>query len=214
MAAVFSDAHRRLVRGVHRADSVTIDPHKWLAMPFAAGVILTRHPEALTQTFEVATPYMPTVPNARLLDNFKISAQWSRRMNALKLWLTLRVHGRTAYEQLIDRQLGLARGFADWVRASDDYELALEPELTVVNFRVKGGTNEEEIAAANTAVVEAVTGDGARWISHTLAGGRSVIRMMVISYLTGEPHLRELQQALTAAVRRVSARAANPRAGG
>jgi len=213
MAAVFSDAHRRLVRGVHRADSVTIDPHKWLAMPFAAGVILTRHPEALTQTFEVATPYMPTVPNARLLDNFKISAQWSRRMNALKLWLTLRVHGRTAYEQLIDRQLGLARGFADWVRASDDYELALEPELTVVNFRVKGGTNEEEIAAANTAVVEAVTGDGARWISHTLAGGRSVIRMMVISYLTGEPHLRELQQALTAAVRRVSAGAANPRTG-
>ena len=58
-AAIFSDRHRELVRGIELADSVTIDPHKWLAMPFAAGVVLTSHPEALQQAFATSTPYMP-----------------------------------------------------------------------------------------------------------------------------------------------------------
>ena len=58
-AAIFSDQHRELVRGIELADSITIDPHKWLAMPFAAGVVLTSHPEALQQAFATSTPYMP-----------------------------------------------------------------------------------------------------------------------------------------------------------
>jgi aromatic-L-amino-acid decarboxylase len=118
-------------------------------------------------------------------------------MNSLKLWLTLRVHGRLAYEELIDRQLKLARGFAQWVKGSADYELVVEPALTIVNFRVRSsGRSEEQIAAANAAVVEAVTRDGSRWISETRVNGRSVMRMMVISYLTEEPHVHALQQAL------------------
>ncbi len=197
-AAIFSDRHRDLVRGIERCDSITIDPHKWLAMPFAAGVILTRNAEVLQQAFAITTPYMPRVAGARLIDNFKISTQWSRRMNSLKLWLTLRVHGRLAYEELIDRQLRLARGFADWVQSSEHYELAAPQVLPIVNFRVKG-LPEEETAAANAAVVEAVTRDGSRWISETRVAGRSVIRMMVISYLTDEHNLAELQEALVVA---------------
>jgi glutamate/tyrosine decarboxylase-like PLP-dependent enzyme len=199
-AAVFPDLHRDLMRGIERADSITMDPHKWLAMPYAAGVVITRHPESPRQAFEVATPYMPRDTSARLLDNFKISTQWSRRMNSLKLWLTLRVHGRVAYQELIGRQLRLARDFAGWIRQSEHFELLLEPELTIVNFRVKGAGTEEQTAAANAAVVEAVTRDGSRWISTTNASGRSVIRMMVISYLTDERNVRELQHALLAAV--------------
>ena len=111
-SAIFSDQHRDLVRGIELADSLTIDPHKWLAMPFAAGVILTSHPEILERAFSVAAPYMPKAAGAHLPDNSRISTQWTRRMNSLKLWLTLRVHGRQAYEELIDHQLKLARSFA------------------------------------------------------------------------------------------------------
>jgi len=204
-AAVFSDRHRELVRGLEQADSITLDPHKWLAMPFAAGVVLTSHPESLQAAFAVATPYMPRVAGTQLLDNFKVSAQWSRRMNSLKFWLTLRVHGRLAYEEMIDRQLKLAAGFSAWVRRSEDYELALEPQLPIVNFRVQGG-NEEEVAAANAAVVDAVTRDGRQWISLTRVSGRSVMRMMVISYLTGESNLEQLQEALVRAAEAVPAR--------
>ncbi len=199
-AAIFSDTHRDLVRGIERADSITIDPHKWLAMPFAAGVILTSRPETLQQAFATATPYMPKSPGAVLVDNFKVSTQWSRRMNSLKLWLTLRVHGRAAYEELIGRQLALAASFAGWVGASKGYELAAPQVLPIVNFRVKvKGGDEAAIAAANARVVDSVTRDGRRWISETRVNGRSVIRMMVISYLTGEHSLDGLQQALAEA---------------
>jgi glutamate/tyrosine decarboxylase-like PLP-dependent enzyme len=206
-AAIFSEKHRDLVRGIELADSITIDPHKWLAMPFAAGVVLTRHPQMLRQAFAVSTPYMPKVSGSKLptelADNFKVSAQWSRRMNSLKLWLTMRVHGRQAYEELIDRQLRLAASFADWIKASPHYELLVEPQLTIVNFRVKLDVGEEAIAQANAAVVEEVTRNGQRWISITYVNGLSVIRMMVISYLTGEQQLSALQQALTAAGEKV-----------
>ncbi|HEV8491790.1 MAG TPA: pyridoxal-dependent decarboxylase, partial [Candidatus Angelobacter sp.] len=205
-AAIFSDQHRELVRGIELADSVTIDPHKWLAMPFAAGVVLTSHPEALEQAFATSTPYMPkrtTTGSAPLLDNFQVSTQWSRRMNSLKLWLTLQVHGRQAYEELIDRQLKLAAFFANWVRSSEIFELAAPQVLPIVNFRVKRtGMTDEERRAAHEAIVHEVTRDGRRWISTTLVGGQSVIRMMVISYLTAHRHLEDLMIAVTEAAKK------------
>ncbi len=207
-AAIFSDQHRDLVRGIDLADSITIDPHKWLAMPFAAGVILTSHPETLQQAFGVSTPYMPRVATQKTsgptpLDNFQVSTQWSRRTNSLKLWLTLRVHGRQAYEELIDRQLKLAAYFANCVRSSQHFELAAPQVLPIVNFRVKlPGASDEQIRVVNQAIVQEVTHDGRRWISTTLVNGKSVIRVMVISYLTGHRHLEDLMIALTEAVKR------------
>ena len=192
-SAIFSDKHRGLLRGIELADSITVDPHKWLAVPFAAGVILTCHPKVLEQAFSVAAPYMPKAAGAILPDNSRISTQWTRRMNSLKLWLTLRVHGRKAYEDHIDHQLGLAHAFAQWVRESSEFELAMEPTLPIVTFRLKG---VEPLAAAHASVVEEVTQSGQRWISETVVNGRSVLRMMVISYLTEERHLRELEAAL------------------
>ncbi len=205
-AAIFSDQHRELVRGIELADSITVDPHKWLAMPFAAGVVLTSHPEALQQAFATTTPYMPkkaTTGSAPLLDNFQVSTQWSRRMNSLKLWLTLQVHGRQTYQELIDRQLKLAAFFANWVQSSELFELAVPQVLPIVNFRMKGaGITEGERRAAHEAIVQEVTRDGRRWISTTLVNGQSVIRMMVISYLTGHRHLEDLMIAVTEAAKK------------
>jgi glutamate/tyrosine decarboxylase-like PLP-dependent enzyme len=214
-AAIFSDQHRELVRGIDLADSVTIDPHKWLAMPFAAGVVLTSHPESLQQAFATSTPYMPKKSGAApLLDNFQVSTQWSRRMNSLKLWLTLQVHGRQAYGELIDRQLKLATFFANWVRGSELFELAAPQVLPIVNFRVKrAGITEDERRAAHEAIVHEVTRDGRRWISTTLVGGQSVIRIMVISYLTGHRHLEDLMIAVTEAAKKHAAAGFKSRAG-
>jgi aromatic-L-amino-acid decarboxylase len=153
-AAIVSNEHRDLVRGIELSDSITIDPHKWLAMPFAAGIVLTRHAASLQDTFSVSTPYMPKVAGATMIDNFKVSAQWSRRMNSLKLWLTLKIHGRRAYEELIDRQLRLAHKFADWIRRSDQFELALNPQLTIINFRLKDPSlSEADLAAAHARMI-------------------------------------------------------------
>jgi aromatic-L-amino-acid/L-tryptophan decarboxylase len=201
-SAIFSDKHRGLLRGIERADSITVDPHKWLAVPFAAGVILTSHPQVLERAFSVAAPYMPKAAEATLPDNSRISTQWTRRMNSLKLWLTLRVHGRKAYEEHIDRQFALAQAFARWVDHSDQFEIATRPTLPIVTFRLKGVAGER-IAAAHARVVEEVTRDGQRWISDTMLNGRSVLRMMIISYLTEERHLHDLEMALHEAAIRV-----------
>lgn len=206
-AVVFSDRHRDIVRGIERADSVSLDPHKWLSMPFAAGLILTRRPEMLRRAFEVTPSYMPRLENAELVDNFKISAQWSRRMNSLKLWLTLRVHGRQAYELLISRQMELARQFYEWVQQSEEFEVTAPMYLPIINFSLKSqGCDHSELAAANAALVDEVTRDGCHWISSTVVNGRRVIRMMVISYLSDEHNITGLQDALVNAARTVTAK--------
>jgi glutamate/tyrosine decarboxylase-like PLP-dependent enzyme len=203
-AAVFSNQHRHLIQGIELSDSITVDPHKWLAVPFAAGMILTRHPRSLEQAFSVASPYMPKADGAQLPDNSRISTQWTRRMNSLKLWLTLRMHGRQAYEDHIDRQLQLAREFAEWVENSEFFELAAARMLTIVNFRMRGKSASAELAKLHTQIVNEVTRDGRRWISDTIVNGQSVLRMMVISYLTEERHIRDLQKALEVAARTIA----------
>jgi aromatic-L-amino-acid/L-tryptophan decarboxylase len=203
-AAIFSNQHRILLCGMENADSITIDPHKWMAMPLAAGVILTRHPETLERAFAVAAPYMPKATESKGVDNSRISAQWTRRMNSLKLWLTLRVHGRKAYEEHIDRQLSLARVFASWVRSSEHFELAAPQTLPIVAFRIKATLSPEQLAEVHARIVEEVTCDGSRWISETKVNGHSVLRMMVISYLTEERHLHDLEKALTEAASRLA----------
>jgi aromatic-L-amino-acid decarboxylase len=141
-----------------------------------------------------------------LPDNSRISTQWTRRMNAMKLWLTLKVHGRRAYEEHIDRQMNLARAFADWVRNSGPFELSAPMVVPILNLRLKGISDPKHRAALHNAIVDDVTRDGQRWISETMVDGESVIRVMVVSYLTEERHLEALHRALvTAAGSRLSA---------
>ena len=205
-AVLFSDRHRHLVPGIEQADSITLDPHKWLAMPFSAGLMLTRHPELLAPTFSVPCPYLQKTAESSLPDNLSISAQWSRRMNSLKLWLTLKVHGRRAYQELVDRQIELARCFAHWVTASDIFELAAPQVLPILNLRLRApGMSDQEMGALHAAIIEEVNRDGQRWISGATVNGKSVIRTMIISYLTGERHLEGLQEALQAAALKIGA---------
>ena len=200
-AVTFSDRYRHLVTGIERCDSVTIDPHKWLAVPFVAGIILTRRPQAMQAAFGVTTPYMPKPVPGVPLDNFKVSMQWTRRMNSLKLWLTLKMHGRAAYQAHIDNQMHLARGFADWVESSDAFELATPQVLPILNLRLKHAGEGDQLAQAHIELVDRVTHDGRRWISETRVAGRSVIRIMIVSYLTGLPQIEELQRALLDAIK-------------
>jgi aromatic-L-amino-acid/L-tryptophan decarboxylase len=203
-AVLFSKRYRDLVRGIEQADSVTLDPHKWLAMPFSAGLMITRHSELLAPTFSVPCPYLQKTSTSALSDNLNVSVQWSRRMNSLKLWLTLKVHGRQAYEELVDRQIELARGFAQWVSESDTFELAAPQVLPILNLRLWApGLRAAELAPLHASIIEEVNRDGQRWISSAVVNGENVIRTMIISYLTEERHLIGLQEALKAAAHKI-----------
>jgi glutamate/tyrosine decarboxylase-like PLP-dependent enzyme len=205
-AAAFSNEYRHLLDGIQRADSITIDPHKWLSMPFAAGVILTRHASMLEKTFSVTSPYMPRVARPSMIDNFKVSAQWSRRMNSLKLWLTLRVHGRQAYEEVIERHMQLASAMREWFEHSEYFALAAPQTLPILNFRLRSA-DEDDADDAHQAFLDEFNRDGHYWISRTHVRGKSVLRMMIISYLSTAEHLEGLQEALQAAAKRVALQA-------
>jgi glutamate/tyrosine decarboxylase-like PLP-dependent enzyme len=100
--------------------------------------------------------------------------------------------------------MDLARMFADWVARSDDFELAAPQVLPILNLRLKaGGSSRLDLQALHAAVIEEVNRDGRQWISGAMVNGQSVIRTMVISYLTEDRHLRDLQAALDASSRAV-----------
>ena len=199
-AVAFSDTHRHLVSGIEHCDSVTIDPHKWLAAPFVAGVVLTRHPAAMQTAFGVTTPYMPKAVPGVPPDNFKVSMQWTRRMNSMKLWLTLKMHGRLGYQAFIDSQMEQARNFVRWVESSEHFELATPQVLPILNLRLKLAGSGDQLMRAHVDLVEQVTRDGRFWISETRVGGHSVIRVMIVSYLTGASQIESLQEAMLASV--------------
>jgi glutamate/tyrosine decarboxylase-like PLP-dependent enzyme len=210
-AAAFSNKYRGLLDGIERADSITVDPHKWLSMPFAAGVVLTRHPLLLEKTFSVASPYMPSVERPSMIDNFKVSAQWSRRMNSLKLWVTLRVHGRLAYEEMMGCQMRLASEMRAWFDASEYFELTAPQTLPILNFRLRGldEGDADKTEAAHQTFLDEFNRDGHYWISRTHVRGKSVLRMMIISYLTTSEHVAEFQKALHSAAERVAVHTAS-----
>jgi glutamate/tyrosine decarboxylase-like PLP-dependent enzyme len=206
-ALVMSDEYRPLLHGISAADSVTMDPHKWLSMPFAAGMLFTRHPQLLEQTFGVETAYMPRIEHHNTdgstlpPDYYRISAQWSRRMNSLKLWLTLRVHGRKSYEELIARQMKLARLLEEKLLASGHFELTSPAALPILNLVLKAPPALR--SELHRALVAEVTEAGTHWISTTRVQGESVVRMMVISYLTEETHIAALAGRVIAAAKSV-----------
>jgi glutamate/tyrosine decarboxylase-like PLP-dependent enzyme len=141
-----------------------------------------------------------------MIDNFKMSAQWSRRMNSLKLWLTLRVHGRQAYEEMIEGQMQLASQMRDWIEGSGHFALAAPQTLPILNFRLRG-VADDDAEAAHRNFIDEFNRDGRYWISCTRVRGKSVLRMMIISYLSTAEHLAGLQEALHSAAQRVALQA-------
>jgi glutamate/tyrosine decarboxylase-like PLP-dependent enzyme len=206
-AALFSDQYKHLMDGIERADSMTMDPHKWLNMPFSCGVVLTTHPRLLEEAFSVEAPYIMEAEGSPLKDSYKLGLQWSRRMNSLKLWLTLRVHGRVAYEELIGRQIRQAQELAAWAQGTKFFELCNEPRLPILNLRLKIDGDEAALDAAHQALIDEINNAGRFWISKSTVAGRSVIRMMIISHHTSEANIKAFETALAAAAHKAMAAA-------
>lgn len=201
-ALLLSDRFAQLMDGVELGDSIVIDPHKWLAMPFASSIFLTKHPDGLERTFGVAAPYLQSAHAQP--DNYQVSFQWSRRMNSLKLWLTLRIHGRRAYEDMFAKQFELAARLSAAIDRSDVFTLLIPPQLPILTARIKlpGGT-EAEIAASHQELVKAIVEAGRTWITHTEVDGKSALRIMVISYLSDACHVDSLFAEMEDAAHRI-----------
>lgn len=183
--AALTGRGKRLLAGIELADSVTLDPHKWLYQPFECGCLLVRRGHYLREAFEITPDYLKdTEVVAREVNFADRGVQLSRMCRALKLWVSLNYFGVGAFRVAIDRSLDLAREAQARIEASGDLELLVPATLGVVCFRrrFEGVDDEDKLARLNAGLVEGLTESDEGLISSTRLRGRYALRMCVLNH--------------------------------
>jgi glutamate/tyrosine decarboxylase-like PLP-dependent enzyme len=187
--SVLTERGRAALRGLERADSITLDPHKWLYQPYECGCILVRDGTTLRRAFEIVPDYLKDSEATEGEINFAdLGIQLSRSSRALKCWLSLRYFGLDAFRAAIDRTLDLAELAARLVEESEELELAAPPSLGVVCFRRRSSGADED--AVSTGLAAALEQSGRALVSTTRLHGRTAIRMCILSHTSDEEHVR------------------------
>jgi len=211
---LMSERLRPRYLGIERADSVTVDPHKWWYMPYPCGAILTRDGDAGRRAFVAQAVYIPETADAIEFRDHGLAG--SRPFSALKLWLAMKLVGRRAYGRHAEEQVDLARRFAAELTRDGDWETVTPVDTAITAVRYTGGHGGTGGAdglalaadgrrptadAVQDRIVARVLAGRRHWISPTTTVGKRAIRVMVISYLTRWEHLQELIVELRAAAR-------------
>ena len=183
--AALTGRGKRLLAGIELADSVTLDPHKWLYQPFECGCLLVRQGHYLREAFEITPDYLKdTEVLAREVNFADRGVQLSRMCRALKLWVSLKYFGVAAFRTAIDRCLDLAREAQARIEASDELELLVPATLGIVCFRRRFDytDDEDELTRLNATLVEGLTVSDEGHISSTRLRGRYALRMCVLNH--------------------------------
>jgi aromatic-L-amino-acid/L-tryptophan decarboxylase len=209
--AILSSAYRDALRAIGRADSVAVDPHKWLYVPVEAGLVLVRDAQAMRDAFSLVPPYLRTDGNAHGVQGppwfSEYGVQQTRGFRALKVWMSIKYHGLDGYRRLIEHDIALARHLAQRVREAPDLECWDPQALSIVCFRyvppaLRGGG--EALDALNRELLTELQLGGGAFVSSTVLGGRFWLRACIVNHLarTGDV------DALVALVREIGARRA------
>ena len=133
---LFTEGGRRALVGIERADSIILDPHKGLFLPYGTGALLVRDGEALKRAHALSADYMPTMQEeADLIDFNVLSPELSRDFRGLRVWLPLKMHGAAPFRANLDEKLALTRWAGERLRGIRDVEIVVEPQLSIVAFR-------------------------------------------------------------------------------
>jgi aromatic-L-amino-acid/L-tryptophan decarboxylase len=181
--------------GVELADSMVVNPHKWLFVPLDFSVLYTRHPALLRSVFSLTPEYLrgdsaDGVDGNAVIDYMDYGLQLGRRFRALKAWMVLRAFGRAGIAARIREHLRLARVWAQWVNDDPLFTLAAPVSMGVVCFRFEPtGVNAARCDQLNEAIVASVNASGDAYLTHTSLRGRVAMRIGLGNILTTERHL-------------------------
>ena len=202
-AAAMLPEHRGRFSGWDRADSIVVNPHKWLFVPVDLSAFYCRRMDVVRRAFALVPEYLRTPESERGQGNLMDTGiQLGRRFRALKLWMTLRHFGASGMRDVLDRHVRLARQFAGWVDAHPDFERVAPVPFSVVCFRAHPArVASENLDAFNERLLEAVNESGDIFLSHTRVNGVLVLRLAIGHLRTNETHVArawELLQSHTA----------------
>jgi aromatic-L-amino-acid decarboxylase len=179
--------------GWERADSIVVNPHKWLFTPLDASLLLTRRMEMLRAAFSLVPEYLRTLDrDAPVRDYNEYTPQLGRRFRALKLWILLRWFGLEGLRRRIETHLAMAQAFAGWVDGAADWELLAPVPFSTVCFRwhpAGRDLSNQALDEANAAIMDAVNRAGEVFLSHTRLAGRFTIRVAIGNLRTEPRHL-------------------------
>ena len=183
--------YRARFAGMERADSLVVNPHKWLMTPMDCSVLWTKHPDVLRRAFSLTPEYLRTNEQDVALSYSDYTFQLGRRFRALKLWFVMRAFGMEGMRARVRHHCDLATIFADWVRGEPGWEVMAPVGMSVVCFRHRPAGMEDPTALEqhNAAILEHVNRSGTVFLSHTKLNGAYVLRVAVGNLRTEESHL-------------------------
>jgi aromatic-L-amino-acid decarboxylase len=178
--------------GWDHADSVVLNPHKWLFTPMDVSVLFCRHMDVLRAAFSLVPDFLKTAEGEAGVRNLMDTGiQLGRRFRSLKLWMVMRDFGAEGLRAVFREHLRLARLFASWVDADARFERVAPVPFSVVCFRLHGapGQTPSDVDALNERLMERVNASGDVYLSHTRLDGRFVIRLAIGHYRTEQRHV-------------------------
>jgi aromatic-L-amino-acid/L-tryptophan decarboxylase len=197
---------RGVLAGVEQADSVVVNPHKWLFTPFDCSAFFTRRPEVLERAFSLVPEYLVTPERDAVVDFMNYGVQLGRRFRALKLWMVIRGFGTLGLAARIRRHCALARQFASWVHDDPEWQVVAPVPFSLVCFRyAPAGVHEEIVNELNERLLAAVNSSGEVFLSHTKLDGRYVLRLAIGNIRTEDRHVRRAWELLRGEVTRLGA---------
>lgn len=185
-----TDRGRRVLRGITGADSITLDPHKGLFLPYGTGALIVRDGARLREAHRVRGEYMQDVAEETEIPSFgDYSTELSRDFRGLRVWLPLKLHGLQAFRDALDEKLDLTRFAHDRLRTTKGFEVPWEPDLTVIPFRY--GFRSRDAEEGNRALLERINASGRVFLSSTMLDGRFTLRMCILSHRSHADRVEE-----------------------
>lgn len=171
---------RWMLDGVELADSLVLNPHKWMFVPMDLSVLFLRDESTVRRAFSISPEFILTTPEGDGVNYTEYGLQLGRRFRALKLWFVLRHFGAQGIREHLRRHIALAQEFASWVEEEPDWEVMAPHPLSIVCFRcAPPGSDEAQRDALNAEILRAVNATGEIFISHTKIDGRYALRLAI-----------------------------------
>lgn len=204
-ALALSDRLRANLRGVERADSITVDPHKWMFIPFSLGAVLTRHPHLLRSAFGEETAYLgrehTADAEAAPCGFYEVSLDVSRRFNGLKLWATMKHLGVSGLAEIIERQVRLTDLLCERLGTISGIELAPRSATNIVCFRLAPAKTDETTRDSLQSKLQAhLEREAGWWLSSATLQGKRFLRINLLHHGLQTEHVERIAAAVSKAV--------------
>jgi aromatic-L-amino-acid decarboxylase len=185
-----TDRGRRALYGITGADSITLDPHKGLFLPYGTGALLVRDGARLRDAHHIDADYMQDVHDDDEIPSFThYGPELSRDFRGLRVWLPVKLHGLQAFRDALDEKLDLARYVYEELRDTDGFEVPWEPDLTVVPFRYRFRSKDAD--TGNRALLARINASKRVFLSSTMVGGRFTLRVCILSHRSHRDRVEE-----------------------